>query len=89
MTNDPGPEICNLLTPRILGYIRIIRKPVATVHFSLLFNKNAEILGLPQHDVTGAVGLMSRCLRVDPADRPSAIQLLRESQWLLELGDDF
>jgi hypothetical protein len=71
------------------GYLRIIRKPVATVHLSMLFRSNAQVIGLPEHDIAGAIGLISRCLRVDPADRPSAIQLVRESPWLQELGDDF
>lgn len=78
-----------LLAPHIPGYLRIIRKPVATIHLSLLFDRNARTLGLPKHDVTGAISLMSRCLRVNPADRPTAIQLLRESPLLQELGDDF
>jgi serine/threonine protein kinase len=55
----------------------------------MLFRRNAQVLVLPEHDITGAIDLVSRCLRVNPANRPSAIQLLRESPWLLELGDDF
>jgi hypothetical protein len=32
---------------------------------------------------------VSRCLRVNPADRPTSIRLLRESSWLQELGGGF
>jgi hypothetical protein len=71
------------------GYLRVIRKPVATVHLSMLFRNNVQVLGLPEHDMPGAIGLISRCLWVDPANRPSAIQLVRESLWLQELGNDF
>jgi hypothetical protein len=58
-------------------------------HLSHLFREKAYALGLPERDVVGAIDLMSRCLRIDPAARPTAIQLARESPWLLELGDDF
>jgi len=71
------------------GYMSIIHKPVAPCHVSLLFRRNAEVLGLPEHDILGAADLLSRCLRINPANRPSAIQLARESPWLRELGDDF
>lgn len=58
-------------------------------HFSHLFRAKSQALGLMEHDVTGAINLMSRCLRIDPTARPTSIQLARESPWLLELGDDF
>ena len=67
----------------------VTHKPVNPVHVSLLFRRNAEVLGISEHDIVGAIDLLSRCLRVNPADRPTAIQLARESAWLLELGDDF
>ena len=88
----PGPptRLDALLAHRLsLGHLSIIHKPVAPIHISLLFRRNAEVLGIPEHDIVGAIDLLSRCLRVNPADRPSAIQLIRESPWLLELGDDF
>ncbi|KAL6300875.1 kinase-like domain-containing protein [Sparassis latifolia] len=71
------------------GYLARVRKPVTKVHFSLLFRRNAGVLALPEHDIAGAIDLMSRCFRIDPADRPTAIELVRESPWMLELGDDF
>ncbi|KAJ7036973.1 kinase-like protein [Mycena alexandri] len=70
------------LPPHILGSL-------SATHFSLLFREKALALGLSEHDVAGAVDVMSRCLRIDPTARPTAIQLARESPWLLELGDDF
>jgi len=94
-TEEFSPELIKSykLAPQFLdmdtGYLSIIHKPVAPVHVSRLFRHNAEALGLPEHDIVGAIDLLSRCLRVNPADRPSAIQLARESPWLLELGDDF
>ncbi len=60
-----------------------------TTHFSGLVKNRAEALGIPEYDVVGAIDLMSRCLRMDPACRPTSIQLARQSPWLLELGDDF
>jgi serine/threonine protein kinase len=82
--------VATLHAPRVLGYLEIIRKPVAgIIPISLLFKQNAQVLGLREHDVTGATDLISRCLRVNPADRPTAIRLLRESSWLQELGNDF
>ncbi|KAJ6596068.1 kinase-like domain-containing protein [Mycena sp. CBHHK59/15] len=60
-----------------------------TTHFSVLVKNRAEALGIPEHDVAGAIDLMSRCLRIDPGCRPTSIQLARQSPWLLELGDDF
>ncbi|KAJ7739469.1 kinase-like domain-containing protein [Mycena maculata] len=60
-----------------------------TTHFSVLVKNGAEALGIPEHDVVGSIDLMSRCLRIDPACRPTSIQLARQSPWLLELGDDF
>ncbi|KAJ6632190.1 kinase-like domain-containing protein [Mycena sp. CBHHK59/15] len=58
-------------------------------HFSLLFREKACVLGLSEHDVAGAIDVMSRWLHIDPTARPTSIQLARESPWLLELGDDF
>ncbi|KAJ6448697.1 kinase-like protein [Mycena sanguinolenta] len=60
-----------------------------TTHFSVLVKNRAVALGIPDHDVAGAIDLMGRCLRIDPDCRPTSIQLARQSPWLLELGDDF
>jgi hypothetical protein len=70
------------LPPHLLGNI-------SATHFSRLFREKALALGLPEHDVAGAVDVMSRCLHIDPTARPTSIQLARESPWLLELSDDF
>ncbi|KAJ7784916.1 hypothetical protein DFH07DRAFT_975253 [Mycena maculata] len=70
------------LPPHVLGNL-------SATHFPLLFREKALALGLSQHDVAGAVDVISRCLRIDPTARPTSIQLARESPWLLELGDDF
>ncbi|KAJ7726753.1 kinase-like protein [Mycena metata] len=70
------------LPPHVLGSL-------SATQFSLLFRAKAFALGLSEHDIAGAVDVMSRCLRIDPTARPTAIQLARQSPWLLELGDDF
>lgn len=64
-------------------------KPMSRIHFSQLFRRNSEALSFSETDTAGAVDLMSRCLRVDPANRPSALQLVRECPWLRDLGDNF
>ncbi|KAJ6452956.1 kinase-like protein [Mycena sanguinolenta] len=60
-----------------------------TTRFSVLVKNRAVDLGIPDHDVAGAIDLMGRCLRIDPDCRPTSIPLARQSPWLLELGDDF
>jgi hypothetical protein len=58
-------------------------------HFAHSFREKARALGMEEHDVDGAIDLMGRCLRIDPAERPNSIQLARESGWLVELGGGF
>jgi hypothetical protein len=33
--------------------------------FARLFEEKARVLGIPEHDIAGAIDLMTRCLRID------------------------
>ncbi|KAJ7292683.1 kinase-like domain-containing protein, partial [Mycena rebaudengoi] len=37
--------------------------------FARLFEEKARVLGIPEHDIAGAIDLMTRCLRIDPTIR--------------------
>ncbi|KAJ3496885.1 hypothetical protein NLJ89_g10424 [Agrocybe chaxingu] len=62
-----------------------IRNPALEPGFlERLFHEWGTHRGLEGHDITSAADLASRCLRLNPEERPTAAELLGSSLWLQE-----